>query len=172
MNAEAEGKSGATAKWDVRFLRLACEVATWSKDRSTQVGAVIVGDDKTPGPYGFNGFPRFIDDDIEERHSRPSKYKWTEHAERNAIYNAARIGMGLKGCTLYVTHMPCADCARAIVQVGIVRVVVDADSLTDAGFAERWSEDDQITRDMFEEARVALSLVSATDTDGPGTDHG
>ena len=101
-------------KWDERFLRLAREISTWSKDRSTRVGAVIIGEDKTPGPYGFNGFPRFVDDDRESRHERPEKYKWTEHAERNAIYNAARIGVPLKGCTMYVTHMPCADCARAI----------------------------------------------------------
>ncbi len=148
-------------KWDIRFLRLAKEVATWSKDRSTQVGAVIVGDDKTPGPYGFNGFPRAIDDAVEDRHSRPLKYKWTEHAERNAIYNAARIGMSLKGCTIYVTHLPCADCTRAIVQVGIKRVVVDAGSLSDAGFAERWSEDERITKDMLDEAGVELGLVSA-----------
>lgn len=149
-------------KWDFRFLRLAKEVATWSKDRSTQVGAVIVGEDKTPGPYGFNGFPRAIDDDIEDRHSRPMKYKWTEHAERNAIYNAARIGMSLKGCTIYVTHLPCADCTRAIVQVGIRRVVVDADSLENADFASRWSDDDKITKDMLDEARVDLGLLSAS----------
>ena len=49
-------------KWDVRFLRLALEVSTWSKDRSTQVGAVIVGEDRTRGPYGYIGFPRFIND--------------------------------------------------------------------------------------------------------------
>ncbi len=148
-------------KWDRRFLRLAKEVATWSKDRSTQVGAVIVGDDKTPGPYGFNGFPRAIDDEVEDRHTRPEKYKWTEHAERNAIYNAARIGMPLKGCTIYVTHLPCADCTRAIVQVGIRRVVVDADSLENADFASRWSEDDRITKDMLDEAGLILDLVSA-----------
>lgn len=158
-------------KWDVRFLRLAKEVSTWSKDRSTRVGAVIVGDDKTPGPYGFNGFPRAVDDAIEDRHQRPEKYKWTEHAERNAIYNAARIGMALKGCEIYVTHMPCADCTRAIVQVGIKRVVVDADSLENADFAGRWSDDDRITMGMLEEAGVALDLVPATaDVEGEGED--
>ncbi len=148
-------------KWDGRFLRLAREVATWSKDRSTRVGAVVVAEDKTPGPYGFNGFPRAIDDDIEDRHDRPIKYKWTEHAERNAIYNAARTGMSLKGCTIYVTHMPCADCARAIVQVGMTRVVVDGASLDDASFASRWSDDDKLTREMFEEAQVALDVAKA-----------
>jgi len=155
-----------SAKWDARFLRLAREVSTWSKDRSTQVGAVIVGDDKTPGPYGFNGFPRFVDDEAENRHQRPSKYRWTEHAERNAIFNAARIGMGLKGCAMYVTHVPCAECARAIIQVGIREVVVDDASLKDEGFTERWDEEAQVTKEMLEEANVTLRMVSVAGDNG------
>ena len=91
------------SKWDVRFLRLALEVSTWSKDRSTQVGAVIVGEDRSPGPYGYNGFPRIIDDEKEERHIRPTKYDWTEHAERNAIYNAARMGVALTDTYTHLT---------------------------------------------------------------------
>jgi len=146
------------SKWDSRFLRLAHEVATWSKDRSTQVGAVIVGEDRTPGPYGYNGFPRYVDDEVEERHARPSKYEWTEHAERNAIYNAARMGVALKGGTIYVTHVPCTDCARAIIQVGITRVVTDAASMQ-GDFAERWSEAAQVTREMLGEAGIDIELI-------------
>ncbi len=153
-------------KWDVRFLRLAHEVSSWSKDRSTRVGAVIVGEDKTPGPYGFNGFPRQIDDEKEERHGRPDKYDWTEHAERNAIYNAARIGTALKGCTMYVTHVPCADCARAIIQVGIERVVADKGGLVDDGYAERWSDDMKVTREMLKEAGVALEVIAVPEGGG------
>jgi len=156
------------SKWDSRFLRLAREISTWSKDRSTRVGAVIVGEDKTPGPYGFNGFPRFIDDDVEYRHARPTKYKWTEHAERNAIYNAARIGVALKGCTMYVTHVPCADCARAIVQVGIAQVVVDQAGMQDSGFTQRWSADEQITKEMLEEAGVKLEVVQVDEEETSG----
>jgi dCMP deaminase len=152
------------SKWDVRFLRLALEVSTWSKDRSTQVGAVIVGEDRTPGPYGYNGLPRIIDDEKEERHARPTKYDWTEHAERNAIYNAARMGVALKGSTIYVTHIPCADCARAIIQVGIVRMVADA-SCMEGGFAERWSKDAETTREMLAEASVPIDLVEVKQED-------
>ena len=152
------------SKWDVRFLRLALEVSTWSKDRSTQVGAVIVGADRSPGPYGYNGFPRFIDDEKEERHIRPTKYEWTEHAERNAIYNAARTGVALKGSTIYVTHVPCADCARAIIQVGITRVVTDAASM-EGSFSERWSEAAQITREMLAEANIPIELVEVKEED-------
>lgn len=154
-----------SAKWDARFLRLAREISTWSKDRSTQVGAVVAAEDKTPGPYGYNGFPRMIDDEAEERHARPLKYDWTEHAERNAIYNATRIGLALKDCTMYVTHVPCPDCARAIVQVGIRRVVVDQKSREDADFSARWDEKGKISEAMFAEAGVALDFAEATAED-------
>lgn len=153
------------SKWDVRFLRLAVEVSKWSKDPSTKVGAVIVKADRTPGPYGYNGFPRHVDDDHAARHKRPLKYKWTEHAERNAIFNAARIGMALGGCTMYVTHLPCAECGRAIIQVGIERVVVDEGSLADSEFSGRWSKDMIVTKEMFEEAGVALMFVPIPDED-------
>lgn len=149
-----------STKWDSRFLRLAHEVAAWSKDRSTQVGAVIVKADRTPGPYGYNGFPRAIDDEDDARHTRPMKYKWTEHAERNAIYNAARIGVALEGCTIYVTHTPCPDCTRAIVQVGIRRVVVDEASRDDPSFEERWGEDFRLIVEMLGEAGVDFDLVA------------
>ena len=147
------------SKWDVRFLRLAHEVAKWSKDRSTRVGAVIVGEDRTPGPYGYNGFPRYVDDEREERHARPEKYSWTEHAERNAIYNAARVGMALKGCTIYVTHIPCVDCTRAIIQVGMRQIIVDEGCLADGGFKERCGEHEKTTKEMLDEASVELSFV-------------
>ncbi|MBT4768982.1 MAG: dCMP deaminase family protein [Rhodospirillaceae bacterium] len=148
------------SKWDVRFLRLAHEVAKWSKDRSTRVGAVIVGEDRTPGPYGYNGFPRYVNDEREERHTRPEKYSWTEHAERNAIYNAARVGMALKGCTIYVTHIPCVDCTRAIIQVGMRQIIVDESCLADGGFKERWGEHEKTTKEMLAESGVELSFVT------------
>lgn len=160
--------SSSQRKWDGRFLRLAHEIATWSKDRSTQVGAVIVQADRSPGPYGYNGFPREIDDEAEERHTRPGKYKWTEHAERNAIFNGARMGLALKGCTIYVTHMPCPDCTRAIVQVGISRVVVDTACRDDPGFEERWGEDFRLIEEMLKEASVEIDFeaVPASGEDG------
>ncbi|MCW9034858.1 MAG: dCMP deaminase family protein [Rhodospirillales bacterium] len=147
------------SKWHVRFLRLAHEVASWSKDRSTQVGAVVIRPDRTPGPYGYNGFPRSVDDDREDRHERPNKYDWTEHAERNAIFNAARIGVPLEDCSIYVTHFPCTDCTRAIIQVGMKKVIVDEASLG-GDFGERWGEGRQISREMFNEAGVEIKIVA------------
>lgn len=109
--------------WDLRFLELAALVGSWSKDRSTKTGCVIVGPDKLIRSTGYNGFVRGVDDDVAERHEGPIKYLWTEHAERNAIYNAARLGVSLVGCTCYVNTFPCTDCARAIVQTGVIRLV-------------------------------------------------
>ncbi len=109
--------------WDMRFLALARHVAEWSKDRSRKVGCVIVGPDHEVRSLGYNGFPRGVNDDAAERYERPAKYSWTEHAERNAIYNAARIGVSLRGCTAYLPWYPCMDCARALVQAGIWRLV-------------------------------------------------
>jgi dCMP deaminase len=111
--------------WDTYFLQMAQLVSTKSKDRSTKVGCVIVGPDHEVRTTGYNGFCRGIIDDVDSRHERPDKYLWTEHAERNAIYNAARNGIQLAGCTAYVTLFPCADCSRAMIQSGIRKIVVD-----------------------------------------------
>jgi len=54
---------------------------------------------------------------------RPAKYRWTEHAERNAIFSAARMGVSIVGATMYLPWFPCAECARAIVQSGIGALV-------------------------------------------------
>src|SRR5437660_184888 len=119
------------ADWDQRFMELAGFVAGWSKDRSRQVGCVIVAPDNSLRSIGFNGFPRGLNDDHDHRHERPAKYFWTEHAERNAIYAAARNGIPLAGCRMYLPWFPCVDCARAIVQAGIAELVSLAPDFSD-----------------------------------------
>ncbi|AUG52570.1 deoxycytidylate deaminase [Thalassospira marina] len=146
------------SKWDHRFLALAAHIADWSKDRSTQVGAVVIGPKKEIRAVGYNGFPRGVNDEIEERHQRPTKYAYTEHAERNAIYNASYTGTSLDGCALYVTHFPCSDCARAIIQAGIAEVYVDRQKLT-PDFLERWEQDMNISTEMFGESGVQVKLI-------------
>jgi dCMP deaminase len=109
-----------TNKWHDRFFQLAAHISTWSKD-STKVGCVIVGTEREILSTGYNGFPRGIQEGQEDdpRTQRPVKYQWTEHAERNAIYNAARNGIRLDGASLYTNWFPCSDCSRAIIQSGI-----------------------------------------------------
>ncbi len=141
-------------KWDKRYLALAKEVSTWSKDPSTQVGAVTVGQKKEVLSQGFNGFPRGIEDSDERYSDRPTKYKFVVHAEMNAIYNATYSGVSLDGATLYVYGLPiCSECAKGIIQVGIKKVVVEK-----AKELDNWNESVELSKKMFDEAGVALVI--------------
>lgn len=154
--------------WDIFFLKqVAVTYASKSKDRSTQVGAVITsGDDHAVLSTGWNGFPRGVNDDVEERHLRPDKYIWTEHAERNGIYNAARRGIPLLGSTLYSTLMPCCDCARAAIQSGIVRVVTNEPDWSDQHRNDASKHHQSL--EMFREAGVEVVFADPDqkETDG------
>lgn len=132
--------------WDKRYICMAELISTWTKDKSRGVGAVIVNGKNRVVSIGFNGFPTGIKDDIEERHLKPIKYKFTEHAERNAIYNTTS---SLNGCKIYVTLFPCPDCARAIIQTGIVEVVCPYINELD-----NWCDDFKISKEMFEEVSI------------------
>ena len=137
-------------KWDNRYLALAKEVATWSKDPSTQVGAVTVGAKKEVLSQGFNGFPRGIKDTPERYNHRETKYKFVVHAEMNAIYNASYSGTSLDGATLYTYGLPiCSECAKGIIQVGIKKVVIEKSKELD-----NWNESLRLSREMFAEAGV------------------
>lgn len=141
-----------SVKWDARYLGVADLVSSWSKDRSTRVGCVIVGEAGQALSTGYNGFPRGVDDDAGERHERPAKYLWTEHAERNAIYNAARTGVPLAGSVMYLSWFPCADCARAVIQAGIAALVVRRMTREDTA----WDVSLRVSEEMLGEAGVAV----------------
>jgi dCMP deaminase len=137
-------------KWDARHLSVAHTIAQWSKDPSTKVGARISDGKNRIVSEGFNGPPRGVEDD--PTISRESKLRRTIHAERNAILFAQR---DLTGCTLYVTHHPCAQCAALIVQAGITRVVCNA---PDPAFQTRWAEDIAEAKFIFTGKVELLSL--------------
>lgn len=114
--------------WDEYFMGVAKLSGLRSKDPSTQVGAVIVSEDKRILSVGYNGFPNGCDDD-EFPWSRDgdflsSKYPFVVHAELNAILNSKT---SLKNATIYVSLFPCHECAKAIIQSGITRIVYDDD---------------------------------------------
>jgi len=112
-------------KWNERFMRIAdLEVAQWSKDRSSKVGAIIVKNGVVV-TTGYNGFPRGINDNVESRHERPEKYQWVIHAETNAIINAARQGVSTIDTDMYVNWYICDRCAGNIVNAGIKRLFCD-----------------------------------------------
>ncbi len=132
-------------KWSTRFMQLAQLVATWSKDPSTKVGAVVVDSKHRVVSVGFNGFPAGTDD---TEGSRERKLLRTVHAEVNAVSFAAR---SVEDCSLYSTHPPCAHCAGILIQHGIKEVYFPQVSNE---FMLRWGEsfDEAIT--MFSEAGV------------------
>jgi len=142
--------------WNEYFRAIVRTIKLKSKDVNTQIGALIVGEDKEIVSTGYNSFPRGIDDTLPERQERPEKYYWFEHAERNAIYNAARIGVSTKGCTMYLTcGIPCADCARGIINAGITRIVCEVDPSFGAR-GNMWDEHAKRSLIMFEEAQVEV----------------
>lgn len=154
-------RESSQRRWDRHFLEEAQHAARKSKDQATKVGCVIVNDRHTDLVRGWNGFPRGVNDDIPERHLRPAKYLWTEHAERNAIYNAAAEGIALRGSTLYSSLMPCCDCARAIIQSGITRVVTVEPDWDDPH--RKATSHHHVSKRLFEEAGVRLDFVSDAD---------
>lgn len=135
--------------WHKRFLDLCEHVATWSKDPSTKLGSVIVDDKKRVVSIGYNGFPRGVED-LEERYEdRPTKYLFVAHAERNALDNAP---MMVDNCTMYVTLLPCNECAKSIIQKGITKVVTYRPTREDVF---NWN----ITLTMFKEAGVDVIYI-------------
>ena len=129
------------------FISFCWFLASQSKDKKTKLGAVIVSPHGDIKSVGWNGFPRKINDARKERQERPEKYYWFVHAEHNAILNAGRNGVQLKGCTLYSSAYPCHNCAQAIIQSGIVKVVYDV-------HLGGWNESTLRAKDMLIEASV------------------
>lgn len=140
-------------KWDRRFLDAAELVASWSKDPSTKVGAVIVRPDKKISSWGFNGFPAGVSDEDKLYEDRDTKYARVIHAELNAILNANE---SVKGHKLYSTLFPCSNCAAAIVQSGITYVIAPP---VPEEIAERWGDSFEHATTLFREGRVDWNIL-------------
>jgi len=146
--------------WHRRFIQMSGLVAQWSKDPSTKVGAILVNPEtRTVVATGYNGLPRGVEDLHDRMEKRPDKYLWTEHAERNAIYNAARNGHATEGCILYMNFepCPCTDCARAVIQAGIVEVV--GPDRPFSGKGTQWTDNLVVALAMLMEAGVKMTTV-------------
>ena len=135
-------------KWHKRFIELAHHVAQWSKDDSTKVGAVIVDEQRRIVSTGYNGPPQGVKDEYADR---TQKLRRTLHAETNALAFAQR---NVRGCTIYITHPPCAQCAAQIIQHGIRKVVFD---LPTYNFLTRWGDDYKESLAMFSEVGVEVA---------------
>ncbi|MDR1338100.1 MAG: dCMP deaminase family protein [Rickettsiales bacterium] len=142
-------------KWNLRFMNLAKEAASWSKDESTKVGCVAVGPRfKEVRSIGYNGFPRGVNDDIPERHTRPTKYEFTAHAEQNVISNASICGVSLCDCIAFITMPPCTRCAGEMIQAGIKEVIFLSPPEDERSKIAGWRENLKYSFEMFDEAGV------------------
>ena len=119
--------------WDDYFMGLAVLSGKRSKDPNTQVGACIVTPQNRIASVGYNGFPMGCSDDVfpwnREGDDINTKYPYVVHAELNAILNSKA---DLNGCTIYVSLFPCNECAKAIIQSGIKKVVYLSDKYHDS----------------------------------------
>jgi dCMP deaminase len=145
-------------KWIGRLLKMAREVASWSKDESTKVGAVITSINGSPISWGFNGMAMGIDDTIPERMWRPTKYKWMCHAERNAMDLSPKGD--LSDCVMFVTFSPCSNCAQSIIQRKIKTVVIDSDYTADK-MPDRWRDDMYTAIEMLKEVGTHIIIGNA-----------
>lgn len=144
-------------KWNIRFLELAEHFSKWSKDPSTRIGAVAVSEDKQILSNGWNGFPRGIEDSDERLNDRETKYKYVVHAEKNLIYNATHNGVSLRGASLYVFGLPCcAECAKAVIQVGIKKICCGFDG----EYKDNWKESVEFAESLFKEVKIDFTYYS------------
>jgi len=140
-------------KWNKRFLELADQVASWSKDPSTKVGCVVVNNDKIVVSVGYNGFPRGVQDSEDRYNDRSLKYLLVQHAEANAISSAREP---LDGFTAFVTHYPYSNCMGLLIQSGIKTVVTTAPS---PALQERFADSFRAAQLMCDEAGIELIIM-------------
>lgn len=142
-----------TEKWDRRYMALAAHIASWSNHRGRKFGAVIAGPDHEIRSTGYNGFPRNVNDALDERYQKPEKYLWSLCAERNAVCNAARVGTPVKGCTMYISGLfPCAECAKVIIQSGLVELVCGEPDFEDKTYGQSF----RVAVQMLKESGVVV----------------
>ena len=142
----------------LKYMKLAqTQAQLFSKDPSVKVGAIFLRPESLEIlTMGYNGMPRKIDEKKAERWEKPIKYKWVEHAERNAIYNASRHGTPLEGAIAIITLFPCCSCARALIQSGIQTVVTFEPDYNH----HRWGEDFTLSFEMFQEVGIKIILLT------------
>lgn len=138
------------ARWERRFLEMCQLLASWSKDPSTKVGAVIVDRQRVVLGVGYNGFPRGVVDDPAHYDEKLVKYRLIVHAEANAVLNA---NSSVRGSILITTKFPCSECAKLLVQSGVTDVFAPHPS------AGHWADDAEFSRRMFAQTGVMVHEV-------------
>lgn len=138
---------------DIKYFDIAEYIATQFSKDTTKVGCIIL-DPETHQilATGYNGFPRKVEE-LLERTIRPEKYYWYEHAERNAIFHAARHGIKIDGACAYITMFPCADCARGLIQSGVTKIITRNPN------SQNWEESYKRSKLMLEEANIIIQFI-------------
>ncbi len=139
-----------------KFLALAkLQADNLSKANNTKVGALILDESRTVISQGYNGAPRNCSADMigDHRSTGDEKLHWVSHAELNAISNAARVGVALNNTTMIVTHYPCMECAKAIVQAGITTIICFK---PEGGFLTKWKDSLDRSKLLFKECDVVV----------------
>lgn len=165
MRPSAENRAPSLSSI-AELMRLAHEAARKSPNRVRKVGAVLVTTDGAQIAR-CNDFPDGVRD-LDERHEGDGRFVWMEHAERNAIYDAARRGSATKSATLATTFFPCIDCARAIVQAGISHLCTPAPDYGDAV----WGQSFLRSRVILEEGGVVMHFFDGKLQAAPHEDSG
>lgn len=148
-----------SSDWKFRYLSLAKEISSWSKDPSSKIGAIAVGKKGNVLAQGYNGFPRNISDTFDRYQNREEKYSLIVHAEMNCIYNATYNGTSLDGSTLYIWGLPmCSECAKGAIQVGVEAVYWG----TDREIPDLWLQSLEKTKEMLSEANVSIERLPWT----------
>jgi len=133
-------------------------VQSWSKDPSTKCGCVLVKDRRILST-GYNGLPASLSDSLDRYQNREFKLATIIHAEKNAIFNAAKNGSTTEGSTAYITWPPCSQCASALIQAGVVKVVCPNPNLS----PERWKANFLIANELLYEAGVTVIYFGESD---------
>lgn len=137
-------------KWDDRFFKLANHIADWSKDPTSKVGAVIVKNKKIIS-IGYNGFPKDIGDYNYRYDNKSLKRTMVIHAEVNAILNANN---SVAGSSLYTNKSTCHECAKIIIQSGIVKVFMPK-----INNKSSWVDSQNHAKNMYQESGVEVIWV-------------
>ena len=137
--------------WDKRFLNIAKEVSTWSKDPDAKVGAVIVSKSRRILSIGYNGLPAAMPDTDEYLNS-DNKLDYMIHAEMNSIYNAGLAGVSLKNSTIYVYgRQVCHECMKGLIQAGISNIVTYSTESS-----QKWQKSWEIAQNLAKFANISI----------------
>lgn len=143
-------------KWDERFIGIAQEISSWSKDPSTKVGSIAANEDRRVIAQGYNGFPAKCDDSKLLTDDRISKYEMTVHAEANVIYNACNSGTKLHHVTVFIYGMyPCPECVKAMAQVKVARIVFQ---LGVSQNLDKWKNDFDLSRVLMHILGIGFTM--------------